>query len=112
MAIRENTNPHFSLFIKRNIATPFFLPAKLDDSPLLHRICTDFAPTLVRRKNGLITDLLRICMGIKEHVLNLIFFTALKSFLLQYVIKFAKSVHNTEKFCNFVFGFRFINYKI
>ena len=48
MAIRENTNPHFSLFIKRYIATPFFLPTKLDAPPLLHRICTDFAPTLHR----------------------------------------------------------------
>ena len=49
---------------------------------------------------------IRRCTGMESQL------TALKSFLLQYVIKFAKSVHNTEKFCNFVFGFRFINYKI
>ena len=26
-----------------------FLRTKLDETPLLHRLCTDFAPTLVRR---------------------------------------------------------------
>ena len=31
--------------------TPIYLRTKLDAPPLLHRLCTDFAPTLVRRKS-------------------------------------------------------------
>ena len=32
--------------------TPIYLRTKLDAPPLLHRLCTEFAPTLVRRKSG------------------------------------------------------------
>ena len=35
----------------KSAVNPFFLRTKLGVSPLSHRLCTDFAPTLVRRMN-------------------------------------------------------------
>ena len=85
------------------------LRTKLDEGPLFVRYMNGGSSSLVPWYMGFTRDLHRICMGIKEQFLIFTFFLGLNSFLLQYVIKFAKSIHNTEKNCNFVFGFRFIN---
>ena len=91
--------------------SPLILRTKLDEGPLFVRYRNGGSSSLVPWMMGVKRDLHRTCMGIKVYILML-FFQGLNRFLQQVIIKFAKSIHNTENFCNFVFVFRFINYNI
>ena len=66
----NNTNPHFSrpifflFFLCSSAIPPLFLRTKLGETPIRNGIITDFAPTLVRRKSGVTTELQRRQTGI------------------------------------------------
>ena len=68
----NNTNPHFSrpifffpLFLRYSSFVPPY-QTRWSSYPewYLHRLCTEFAPTLVRRKSGVTTELQRRQTGI------------------------------------------------
>ena len=94
------------------VHSPLILRTKLDEGPFFVRYRNGGSSSLVPWMMGVTRDLHRTCMGIKDHTFMLYIFLGLNRFLQQDIIKFAKSIYNTEKICNFVFVFRFINYII
>ena len=61
---------HVLYLFRQKAIPPMFLLTKLEETPVLHRLCTDFAPTLVRRKSEGSTKVLPFYFLLKMRVIH------------------------------------------